>query len=411
VIKAQILSVGDEIVSGQIVDSNAAYLSQRLGELGIPVVGHAAVRDDQGEIEAALRSSAGPADVVIVTGGLGPTHDDLTREAIAAVAGVDLVLDPPSLENIRTIFAAHGIEMPPSNEKQATYPVGGEVLPNATGTAAGVRALIDGADVFVLPGVPREMMAMFEATVVPRLKATDRVIVTRSLRCFGMSESLIAERLGAVVDLHGEPRVGILASGGVITVKFTTAAATQEAALEQLDPLCAKARSAIGAVVFGEDGDTLEQVVVRQLKERGYTIALAESCTGGLIAHCLTEVAGVSEVFREGLVTYSNEAKTRLLGVRAELFESVGAVSEEVARRMAEGVRSSAGADVGVGVTGIAGPSGGSAEKPVGTVHVAVAVAGRTEHRKLSLRGVRSLVKNRAAKHALNMVRLVLAGE
>jgi len=329
---------------------------------------------------------------------------------VAEAAGANLAPDPPTLEHIRELFAARGIVMPESNAKQATIPEGGDLLPNANGTAAGFRAAVGAADVFVLPGVPSEMKRMFSNEVAPRLPKSEGAIAVRSLQSFRMSESVIAEKLTGEIDLDGNPKVGLLATGGVISVKFTACAETREAALALIEPPLETARRLLGEPVFGEDGDTLEAAVARLLSEQEKTIALAESCTGGLVAHRLTNVPGISAHFVQGLVTYSNESKTRLLGVPETLLASVGAVSEEVARLMAEAVREQAGADVGVGISGIAGPDGGTPEKPVGTVHVAVATAGETVHRKLSLRGAREVIKDRAAKHALNLVRLVLGG-
>ena len=409
--QAEVISVGDEIACGQVVDSNAAWLSRRLAELGIPVVAHAAVRDIELEIAAAVRAAAERSEIVIVGGGLGPTSDDVTREAVAAAAGVELEPDSASLEHIRALFAARQVVMPPSNERQAMRPRGSVVLRNRTGSAPGFRVAVGRAAVFVLPGVPSELRVMFEDEVVPLLPRGEGIIVSRSLVCYGMAESLIGEKLGAEIDLNGDPKVAFLPSEAVIRVKFTTRAATREAALARIEPVLAKARGIIGEAVFGEDEDTLEQVVARLLEARNLTIAVAESCTGGLVADRLTNVPGISRYLLEGVVAYSNESKTRLLGVPARLLAAVGAVSEEVARAMAEGVRTRSGADIGVGTTGIAGPTGGSAEKPVGTVHVAVATARGTVHRKLALWGTRTQIKDRGAKHALNLVRLVLGGE
>jgi len=406
--RVEVLSVGDEVVSGQIVDSNAAWLSQRLAELGLAVARHVAVRDDEAGIRQAIAEAAERSDLVFVTGGLGPTHDDLTREAAAEAAGAGLVLHPPALEHVRSIFAARGIEMPRSNEGQATVPRGADVLLNELGTAAGFRVRVGGAAVFVLPGVPGEMKAMFGRAVVPLLPKADGAMAVRMLRCFGLPESIIAETLGALLDLHGNPKVAFLPSQGVVTVKFTACADRRERALDLIERPLAQAREALGRAVFGEDDDTLEAVVAGLLVSQGRTIALAESCTGGLVAGRLTHVPGVSQVFLEGLVTYGDAAKTRLLGVPEELLRTVGAVSEEVARQMAENVRERSGADLGVGITGIAGPTGGSPEKPVGTVHVAVATAARTTHTRLSLRGGREQIRGRAAQHALNLVRLDL---
>jgi len=405
---AEILSVGDEVVSGQVVDSNAAWLSRRLLERGIPVVAHAAVRDVRSEISDAVREAAARSDLVIVTGGIGPTHDDRTREAVADAAGADLVLDPASLEHVREVFAARGVDMPRSNEKQATVPSGAAVLPNTLGTAAGFRVALGSAAVFVLPGVPPEMRTMFDEAVVPLLPAGEGAVVTRTLRCFGLSESLIAETLTGRIDLEGNPAVALLASEGVISVKFTAWAETEPAARERIREPLRRARDLLGDAVFGDDADTLPGVVARLLRSRGKTLAVAESCTGGLATHWLTDVPGISESLLEGVVAYSNRSKTRLLGVPEGLFSTVGAVSETVARLLAEGARLNAGADVGVGITGIAGPAGGSPEKPVGTVHIAVATEAETLHRPLRLRGPRRQIKDRAAKHALDVVRRVL---
>jgi len=406
--QAFILSVGDEVVTGQIADTNAAWLSQRLLGLGVVVLGHAAVRDVEAEIIAAVRRAAERSDLVLMTGGLGPTHDDLTREAVAAAAGTPLINDPASLEHIREIFAARGLEMPASNAKQATFPQGGDVIFNPGGTAAGFRVTVGRASVFVLPGVPSEMRAMFDGGILPLLPETHTAIVVRMLKCFGMSESMIAERLGRILDLYGNPRVAFLPSAGTITVKFTATTATRAEATALLEPMVGRAAEALGEVVFGEDDATLQSAVARLLKASGKTLAVAESCTGGLVCHWLTEVPGISEHLLEGAVTYSNAAKTRRLGVPPALFDTVGAVSEEVARAMAEGMREQSGADLGLGITGIAGPSGGSPEKPVGTVHIALATPERTVHQKWSLVGTRTLIQFRAAKYALNLIRLEL---
>ncbi|MFW6158462.1 MAG: competence/damage-inducible protein A [Planctomycetota bacterium] len=404
-VRAEILSVGDEVVAGEVVDSNAAWLSRRLGALGIDVVSHRAMRDEESEIVEATKVAAARSDLVIVTGGIGPTHDDRTREAVARAAGRELVIDQDALDHVESIFAAHGRQMPPSNRRQAAVPDGADILRNQTGTAAGFRVRISEADIFVLPGVPREMKRMFEDETLPLLPAAGRAIVTRTLRCFGLSESGTARKLERQIDFDGAARVAFLANEGVISVKFTARADSREAAEAQIEPALRTAREVLGDAVFGEDDDTLERVVARLLDERDLTLALAESCTGGLVANWLTDVPGVSAHFLEGCVTYGNESKTQRLGVPADLFETVGAVSEPVARAMAEGVRERSGADVGASTTGIAGPTGGRPEKPVGTVHVAVAAPAGTVHRQLHLRGDRLLVKNRAARHCLDLIR------
>ncbi len=404
-LRACVLSVGDEVVGGDIVDSNSAWLSRRLIELGIEVVSHVAVRDVRSEIASAAQAAAGRADIVMVTGGIGPTHDDQTREAVAEAAGLELALNRPALEHIESIFARHDRTMPPSNRKQAMIPEGADILRNESGTAAGFRVRLDGADVFVLPGVPGEMRQMFERQALPLLPPGGRVSVTHTLRCFGVSESLTARTLSSRIDFDGRLKVAFLANEGVISVKFTARADDRATAESEIEPALRTARDLLGDAVFGEDDDTLEGVVARLLDEHGLTLSLAESCTGGLVANWLTDVPGISARFLECAVTYSNRSKTERLGVPARLFETVGAVSEEVARAMAEGVRERSGAHVGASTTGIAGPTGGSPEKPVGTVHVAVATPEGTAHRKLLLRGDRRLIKNRAARHCLDLIR------
>ncbi len=404
-LRACIISVGDEVVGGDIVDSNATWLSRRLIELGIEVVSHAAVRDIRAEIATAVKAAAGRADIVMVTGGIGPTHDDQTREAVAESAGLELALNRSALEHIESIFAMHDRTMPPSNRKQAMIPEGADILQNDSGTAAGFRVRLDGADVFVLPGVPGEMKRMFDDQALALLPLGGRVSVTHTLRCFGVSESLTARTLSSKIDFDGRLKVAFLANEGVISVKFTARADDRAAAELEIEPALRTARDLLGDAVFGEDDDTLEGVVARLLDEHGLTLALAESCTGGLVAHWLTDVPGISARFLECAVTYSNQSKTERLGVPVRLFEAVGAVSEEVARAMAEGVRERSGADIGASTTGIAGPTGGSPEKPIGTVHVAVATPEGTAHRKLQLRGDRRRIKNRAARHCLDLIR------
>ena len=409
--KAVILSVGDEVVAGQIVDSNAAWLAEQLGELGVEVLRHEAVRDVETEIEGAVRRNAPECSLIVVSGGLGPTEDDLTRHGVARAADVGLILDDASLDHIEQRFYRYGRQMPPRNRIQAMMPEGATVLPNSQGTAPGFITCCDDTCVAVLPGVPREMKAMFADHLRPFIEAMPverRVVRVERLRLYGMPESTVNQAIRHLMGRTANPLVGLLVSGGVISVKFTATADTQAEAAERIRPAREECRRLLGDVLFGEGDATLHGVVASLLERRGQTLAVAESCTGGLIGHYLTEVPGISRVLLEDLVTYSNAAKVELLGVAPQTIEAVGAVSEQVAAAMAEGVRRRAGADVGLATTGIAGPTGGSAEKPVGLVYCGLATEGGTRVERLKFVGDRSVIKDRSAKAALDILRLHL---
>ncbi|MFP4055295.1 MAG: competence/damage-inducible protein A [Candidatus Brocadiia bacterium] len=408
---AVVLSVGDEVVDGQVVDRNAAWLSRELLRLGVDVMRHEAVRDVEEAIEAAVREAARRAHLVVVSGGLGPTEDDVTRHGVAAAAGVHLELHEPSLARIEERFRRYGRPMPVQNRIQAMVPQGAAVLPNHEGTAPGFVVACQEAQVAVLPGVPREMEAMFVRHLrglIGAMPVERRPIRTEVLRTFGLPESAINQTIRHLMGRVANPLVGLLVSEGVISVKFTATARTQEQAAGLIRPVREEVRRLLGDAVFGTGEETLEQVVARLLEARRATIAVAESCTGGLIGHYITQVPGISRFFLEDLVTYSDGSKTRVLGVPQETIERVGAVSQEVAAAMAEGVRRRAGADIGLSTTGIAGPGGASPEKPVGLVHFGLATeeGTRTEQRRLV--GSRHVVKDRAAKAALDLLRRYL---
>jgi nicotinamide-nucleotide amidase len=378
---------------------------------------HTNLGDHLDDNVAALRVAAGRSDVIVVTGGLGPTQDDLTREALAAVSGVGLVEDPGSLAEIAALFARRNREMPERNRVQALRPATASPLTNTCGTAPGLWMEV-GASLFIaLPGVPREMKAMFEAEAVPRLRATgragSRVIAHRVVNLFGRGESEIeAEAMDLTARGH-VPEVGITASDATISFRISADGASEADALAAMDDTVAVIRTRFGPFVLGEgEGFDVPQALAEALRNAGRTLALAESCTGGLAAARLTAVPGVSAVFRGGVVTYSNEAKSALLGVPAGLIATHGAVSAEVAQAMAVGARERLGADLAVSVTGIAGPDGGTAEKPVGLVYLGLATAGAVASRRLELgpEQPRLVIQSRAAKHALNWARLTLIG-
>jgi len=408
---AELLSVGDEVISGEIADTNAAWLAQRLGELGVDVVRHAAVGDVEPDVEAAVRLAASRAHVVIVTGGLGPTEDDLTRHGIAAAAGVGLELDEPSLQSIEQRFYRFGRPMPPQNRIQAMIPAGATVLPNSEGTAPGFIVCVESVPVAAMPGVPYEMKAMFEkqlAAFITALPVARHAIRVERIRCFGIPESLVNQTLKHRLARNAIPLVGMTVSDGIITVKFRGTGHTEAEAVGVIRPVREEAEKLLASFVFGRGDATLERAVADLLEGHSKTIAVAESCTGGLVGHFLTNVSGISRFLLEDLVTYSNPSKVELLGVPEGMIAKYGAVSEEVARAMAEGVRQRAKADIGLSTTGIAGPAGGTPEKPVGLVYVGLATEAGSRAERLQILGARDIVKDRAARNALNVLRLHL---
>jgi nicotinamide-nucleotide amidase len=407
-VKATILSTGDEIVRGRTLDRNAPEIAVALAREGVTVIGMTTVGDHLDDLVAAVRRACHASDVVVMSGGLGPTEDDCTRAAAARAAGVQLHRDAALEAWLRARWAERGIEMPESNLRQAELPEGAEAVPNAYGTAPGFRVVIDGCQLFAIPGPPREMRGVLADEVLPRIRTLagnrDHVVRTRTLETFGARESDVGERIADLMERDAWPRVGTTAARG--TIRVVLHAEGPEAEVEALlSAHESELRGRLGNLVFGVDGATLPEVVGAGLLATGTTVSFAESCTGGLVAGALTEIPGISAVFPGSVVTYSNAEKIARLGVPADLFESVGAVSEEVARAMAEGVRARHRTDLGVGITGIAGPDGGTAEKPVGTVHLALASADGTTHRRVVLPGDRALVRELAVKCALDLVR------
>lgn len=413
--KAVILSIGDELIMGQIVDTNSAWISARLADLGMMTRYHKTVPDDTADVILALKEACGCAELVIVTGGLGPTDDDLTRHALAELLNRPLDLHPPSLERMRAFFKSLGREMPALNRVQAMIPRGVGVLPNDWGTAPGMKARIGNAQVFFFPGVPREMKGMLERDVLPHYrKNTGHAVAVAALHVFGAGESALAEMLGDLMRRNRNPLVGTTASNWVVTIRIRSEAPTTALARKHLAGTVKAVETRLGSLIYGRDGETLQGVVGRLVLDRGEKVVTAESCTGGLVGKLLTDEPGSSGFYAGGWVVYSNAMKTRELGVPAVLIERDGAVSESVACALAEGALRRGGADWALSTTGIAGPEGGSAEKPVGTVWVGLAhrkgdeVKVRAE--RLTLPGPRDTVRDRAAKSVLNMLRLELLG-
>ena len=405
--KVELIATGDEVMHGIIVDSNAAWMAERLVPFGFDIVRHTSVGDDTDAIAGALKEAAARADTVFVSGGLGPTADDITIETVAKAFGVKLVKDEAVLAEIRDFFGKIGREMSPSNEKQALIPEGARTLKNRVGTAPGIHAALGGADFFFLPGVPAELYQIFEDSVMPWLsERADTHYIKRVLRCFGIPEASIDSKLQGV-DLAGA-RLSFRVKFPEIMLRLIARGEDESEARAQADRAAANIKERLGDVIYGEGEATLAEVTGGLLKERGLTLAVAESCTGGLLSSTITDVPGASDYFERGIVSYSNLSKEELLGVPHDTIESSGAVSKETVTDMAEGIRREARTDIGVAVTGIAGPGGGSTEKPVGRVHVAVATPDGTWARHYDYRRDRLWFKQIVAATALNLVRKYL---
>ncbi|HPD46130.1 MAG TPA: competence/damage-inducible protein A [Anaerohalosphaeraceae bacterium] len=407
---AAVISIGNELLTGETVDTNAPWLCAELRACGIPAVSVTAVGDDESAIIAALQHAADRADVLILTGGLGPTGDDLTRSALAAFLGSKLEFHQPLLDHIAAFFASRNLQMPDTNRLQAYLPAGTTPIPNETGTAPGILAEHRGKLIACLPGVPSEMKQMFVDHLKPHCKslAADQHLVTRKLMCCGLGESAIAQMLGPRMDRSRNPLVNTTASAGIVTI-YVVASAPDRSTAEQLaDAETAAVRDTLGPAVYGRDDQTLAEVVGQMLAERGKTLAIAESCTGGLIAKLITDVPGSSRYFKCGWVTYANEAKIRDLNVPPQTIEQHGAVSEPVALAMARGAKARAAADYAIATTGIAGPTGGTSEKPVGLVYIALDTPGGPSCRRLLFPTSRRNMRLRTALAALDMLRLEL---
>jgi nicotinamide-nucleotide amidase len=408
---AYILSTGDELVRGRTLDTNTSEIARTLAAEGVSVVGASIVGDDEPSLAAAMIAAADAAEIVVISGGLGPTVDDCTRAAAARAAGVALERRAEIEDALRARYASRKTPMPESNLLQADAPAGAKILTNRHGTAPGFRVRVRGAELFALPGPPHEMRAVLVEEALPRIRALvgggGRVVVTRTLETFGEREAAVGETIADLMERGREPRVGTTAMRGTIRVVIHAEGGAAETA-ELLDRAEAEIRRRLGPIVYGVDGETLAGAAGRLLLANRASIATAESCTGGLVAGALTETPGISAVFPGGVVTYADEEKTKLLGVPADLIARVGAVSEEVARAMASGVRARFATDLGVALTGVAGPDGGTAEKPVGLVHVALDARGVVTHTRLMSPGDRALVREIAVKTALDLVRRAL---
>lgn len=402
-----VLSIGTEITRGELVNTNASWLASALTDLGFEVTEIVTVDDDRGRIVATLERLGRAAQVIVSTGGLGPTTDDLTTEAVADALGLRLVRDESSLDAIRRRFEKLGRPMSESNAKQADFPEGAEILPNPIGTAPGFSVRIGKAVACFMPGVPTEMQRMFDEQVTPRVRALASNDAHQvRLHTFGLPESVVGERLAGVEAAFPGVTIGYRAHFPEIEVKVLARASSGAHARDLCDRATQDVRSRLHDVVYGEGDDSFAGVLGRELRKRGLTLAIAESCTGGLVGHMITREPGASDFLLVDAVTYSNSAKSAFLGVDEEVIRGHGAVSSEVAAAMAEGARHVSGADIALSLTGVAGPTGGTAEKPVGTVYIAVSSAsGTTVKHRTFPGGDRHRIQLLAAYAGLHLVR------
>lgn len=405
----EILSVGTEILLGDILNTNSKYLSTELAKLGISVLRHTTVGDNHERLSAALKTALSRSDIVIATGGLGPTADDITRDVCCEVMGFEMSFDEKIADGIRSYFAAKGYEMPESNLRQAYVPVGGTVFENNHGTAPGLGLKKDGKCVVILPGPPYEMAPMYKESVIPYLaEYSDGAIVSHTVRTMGIGESAMAEICADLLE-NENPTVAPYAKKGEALLRVTAKAESEAEAEKLCTPVIEEIRKRLGGCVYGVDSESIEQRVVELLKENSLKISTAESCTAGYIPKRITDIAGASSVFDFGAVTYSNEMKNRVLGVRTETLEKYGAVSEQTAREMAAGIRRVSGADIGISVTGIAGPGSDGTDKPVGLCFIALDAEDKQICEKIET-GKNDREYNRyvTASRALNLARIYI---
>lgn len=401
----ELISVGTELLMGNILNTNAQYISQKLADIGINCFLQTTVGDNTARLEEAVHNALSRADLVILTGGLGPTCDDLTKETVSAAFEKELVLDDASLAYIKKRFAAMGKEMTPNNIKQAMFPRNCIILPNPNGTAPGCIVEDDKKAAILLPGPPNEMKPMFDASVMPYLeKRSGYKLYSRMIRIFGKGESSVEYELRDLMD--GEnPTVAPYALASEVKLRVTARCINEREGEKLVAPVISQIRERLGSVVYSDEGKELHEVCADLLLMNGKSIAVAESCTGGMLASKFVSIPGSSRWFLEGCVTYSNEAKLKRLNVSAKTLESVGAVSRQTALEMARGIMKTSGADIGLSTTGIAGPDGGTEEKPVGLVYIALVSGNKEEVRELHLAGDRNRIRNLACLHVLDLLR------
>ena len=407
--KAEIITVGTEILLGDIVNTNSQYLAKELASLGIDVYYQSSVGDNENRLLKSFEDSLKRSDIVITTGGLGPTNDDITKEVACKYFGEELELHKPSWEKIESYFKKLGIEITENNKKQAYFPKNSKILENNNGTAPGVILEKDNKIIIVLPGPPREMKLMFENEAKPYLeKLTENVLVSETIRTFGIGESVLEDKIIDIIKEQSNPTIAPYVGDMEVRLRIMAKSKTESEARELLKPVIQKVEERIGQYIYGKGNTSVEEVVAKMLVEKNMTISTSESCTGGLVSASLINYPGISSVFIEGCVTYSNEAKIDRLGVKKETLEEYGAVSEETAREMAEGIAKHFGTNIGLSTTGIAGPEGGSEDKPVGLVYIGIYINGKTIVKRFIFNGDRQTVRLRATKSILNELRLQL---
>jgi nicotinamide-nucleotide amidase len=406
-LSAEIIAIGSELLTPRFKDTNSLYLTEQLNAVGIPVVMKTIVGDDEHYLEDAIRHSLARTPILITIGGLGPTEDDVTRKVVGRVLQRQLVLNDEILAKLQRRFKARGVEMPANNARQALVLTGSEILENHNGTAPGLWITAEKNHVILLPGPPSELRPLFETSCMPRLhEMAGGVALARCVfRTAGLPESILDAQIASIYTKYKNPETTVLAKPGQVEVRLTAHGKNREEAERLLKELGDQIEQELGDFIFARTEHSLEEVVGIYLATKNATISTAESCTGGMVAERLTNVPGSSRYFMSGVICYSNESKMELAGIPPLLLEMQGAVSMEVARGLAEGIRARAGTTIGVGVTGIAGPAGGSPEKPVGTVYIAVATPTETEHRQFLFPGDRERIRWQASQAALDMVR------
>ncbi len=410
--RAEIIATGTELLSGGVQETNSVYLSEELMLLGLETAFKTIVGDSEKDMEESLRMALGRTDAIIITGGLGPTEDDITRKVVSKITKKRLVLNEDALRDIRSRFAKRGREYLNTNDRQALIPAGAKLIPNSTGTAPGFLIDEEGAFIAVLPGVPLEMQTMFSEELKPVLQerfGSRLVIRRRILRTCGMFESAINQAIENILRLD-QPTVGLSARATGVDIRIIARGTSIEQVQTMIDKTESAIREKLGDIVYGVDGMEMEEIVGALLKQRKLKLAVAESCTAGLISRRITNIAGSSEYFDRAAVVYSNSSKTEMLGVPMELIERYGAVSAEVAAAMAKGIRDAAHTDLGLSVTGIAGPGGGTEKKPAGLVYTALAFSHGVKTAEQRFLGNREQVRMRASQMALDMVRKHLIG-
>lgn len=407
--KAQIITIGDEILIGQVVNSNAAFIGEKLTRANITVVSTSVVGDYESALKEEFERAFKLADIVLVTGGLGPTHDDVTRKCVVDFFQTELVLDDDVLNDIKKFFEQRGRELTPTNKDQAMVPAIAKSIRNQRGTAPGIFIDKDNKIFIAMPGVPYEMKEMMESFVIPELQkrigVPEEIFVTKNLLTTGIPESMLSDKLGDINILLNGAKMAFLPNQFGVRLRITTSGKTIEAAQNHYDEIEQQIRLKVGRYIYGKESENLEEVIARLMIDRGLKLAIAESCTGGLIGHRITNVSGSSRFLERGVIAYSNAAKVEILNVNEDTIAKNGAVSLEVAMQMAEGVRQISGADIGLAVTGVMGPTGGTETKPVGLVNIGLSDETKTYAREFRFGDDRLLNKDRTSQAALDLVR------